>query len=240
MSEDATILTDERVFVALDLPSVEEARALVDRLGDSVASYKIGLQLLPIGGVALGRDLRAMGKNVFLDFKFHDIDATVEKATRSVAGLDAQFLTVHARPDVMRAAVKGKGSSSLKVLGVTVLTSLDQKALEDIGYNDNAENLVMRRVHQALEAGVDGVVASPLEAAAIRAVVPTSFLVVTPGVRPAGAAAGDQKRIATPAAALAAGASHLVIGRPISQASDPVAAARAIMAEIAGVDFRRP
>lgn len=240
MSEDATILTDERVFVALDLPSVEEARALVDRLGDSVASYKIGLQLLPIGGVALGRELRAMGKNVFLDFKFHDIDATVEKATRSVAGLDAQFLTVHARPDVMRAAVKGKGSSSLKVLGVTVLTSLDQKALEDIGYNDNAENLVMRRVHQALEAGVDGVVASPLEAAAIRAVVPTSFLVVTPGVRPAGTAAGDQKRIATPAAALAAGASHLVIGRPISQAADPVAAARAIMSEIAGVDFRRP
>ena len=240
MGQNTTVLTDERVFVALDLPSVEDARALVDRLGDSVASYKIGLQLLPIGGVALGRELRAMGKNVFLDFKFHDIDATVEKATRSVAGLDAQFLTVHARPDVMRAAVKGKGSSSLKVLGVTVLTSLDQKALEDIGYNDNAENLVMRRVHQALEAGADGVVASPLEAAAIRAVVPTSFLVVTPGVRPAGAAAGDQKRIATPAAALAAGASHLVIGRPISQASDPVAAARAIMSEIAGVDFRRP
>jgi orotidine-5'-phosphate decarboxylase len=181
-----------------------------------------------------------MGKNVFLDFKFHDIDATVEKATRSVAGLDAQFLTVHARPDVMRAAVKGKGNSSLKVLGVTVLTSLDQKALEDIGYNDNAENLVMRRVHQALDAGVDGVVASPLEAAAIRAVVPESFLVVTPGVRPVGTAAGDQKRIATPAAALAAGASHLVIGRPISQAPDPVAAARAVMAEIAGVDFRHP
>jgi orotidine-5'-phosphate decarboxylase len=240
MAQNAAILTDERVFVALDLPSVEEARALVDRLGDSVASYKIGLQLLPIGGVALGRDLRAMGKNVFLDFKFHDIDATVEKATRSVAGLDAQFLTVHARPDVMRAAVKGKGNSSLKILGVTVLTSLDQKALEDIGYNDNAENLVMRRVHQALDAGVDGVVASPLEAAAIRAVVPESFLVVTPGVRPVGTAAGDQKRIATPAAALAAGASHLVIGRPISQAPDPVAAARAIMAEIAGVDFRHP
>lgn len=239
MALKAASLTDERVFVALDLPSVEDARALVDRLGDSVASYKIGLQLLPIGGVALGRELRAMGKNVFLDFKFHDIDATVEKATRSVAGLDAQFLTVHARPDVMRAAVKGKGSASLKVLGVTVLTSLDQKALEDIGYNDNAENLVMRRVRQALDAGVDGVVASPLEAAAIRAVVPESFLVVTPGVRPAGTAAGDQKRIATPAAALAAGASHLVIGRPITQAIDPVAAARAIMAEIAGVDFRR-
>jgi orotidine-5'-phosphate decarboxylase len=230
--------TDERVFVALDLPSVEEARALVERLGDSVASYKIGLQLLPIGGVGLGRELRAKGKNVFLDFKFHDIDATVEKATRSVADLDAQLLTVHARPDVMRAAVKGKGSSSLKILGVTVLTSLDKQALEDIGYNDNAEDLVMRRVRQALAAGMDGVVASPLEAAAIRAAVPESFLVVTPGVRPRGADAGDQKRVATPSAALASGASHLVIGRPITQAKDPATAARAIMAEISGVDFR--
>ena len=233
------VATDERVFVALDLPSVEDARAMVAQLGDSVASYKIGLQLLPIGGVELGRDLRAMGKNVFLDFKFHDIDATVEKATRSVANLDAQLLTVHARPDVMRAAVRGKGASSLKILGVTVLTSLDKQALEDIGYNDNAEDLVMRRVRQALDAGVDGVVASPLEAASIRAAVPESFLVVTPGVRPQGADAGDQKRVATPAAALASGASHLVIGRPITQAPDPAAAARAIMAEVSGVDFRR-
>lgn len=230
--------TDERVFVALDLPTVEEAEALVEQLGDSVASYKIGLQLLPIGGVELGRKLRALGKNVFLDFKFHDIDATVEKATRSVAGLDAQLLTVHARPDVMRAAVKGRGQSSLKILGVTVLTSLDKQALEDIGYNDNAEDLVMRRVRQALEAGVDGVVASPLEAAAIRSVVPDSFLVVTPGVRPVGADVGDQKRIATPSAALASGASHLVVGRPITQADDPVKAAQAIMSEISGVDFR--
>ena len=233
------IPTDERVFVALDLPTVEAAEAMVETLGDSVASYKIGLQLLPIGGVALGRKLRAAGKNVFLDFKFHDIDATVEKATRSVAGLDAQLLTVHARPDVMRAAVRGRGESGLKILGVTVLTSLDKQALEDIGYNDNAEDLVMRRVRQALEAGVDGVVASPLEAAAIRAAVPDSFLVVTPGVRPAGSDAGDQKRIATPAAALASGASHLVVGRPITQADDPAAAAQAIMAEIAGIDFRQ-
>lgn len=232
-------LTDERVFVALDLPSVEEARAMVDQLGDTVASYKIGLQLLPIGGVALGRELRAQGKNIFLDFKFHDIDATVEKATASVAGLDAQLLTVHARPDVMRAAVRGKGSSDLRILGVTVLTSLDQQALKDIGYNDNAENLVMRRVRQAIEAGVDGVVASPLEAASIRAIVPDSFLVVTPGVRPAGSDAGDQKRIATPAAALTSGASHLVVGRPITQAPDPAKAAAAIMAEIADIDFRK-
>lgn len=231
--------TDERVFVALDLPSVEEAHAMVRVLGDSVASYKIGLQLLPIGGVELGRKLRDAGKNVFLDFKFHDIDATVEKATRSIVGLDAQLLTVHARPDVMAAAVRGKGDSGLKILGVTVLTSLDKQALEDIGYNDNAEDLVMRRVRQAQDAGVDGVVASPLEAAAIRAAVPDGFLVVTPGVRPIGADAGDQKRIATPAAALRSGASHLVIGRPITQASDPAAAARAIMAEIDGVDFRQ-
>lgn len=232
---------DDRVFVALDLPSVEEARAMVERLGTSVGSYKIGLQLLPIGGVGLGRELMRAGKNVFFDFKFHDIDATVEKATRSVAGLAGEastLLTVHARPDVMRAAVRGKADSALKVLGVTVLTSLDKQALEDIGYNDNAEALVMRRVRQALDAGMDGVVASPLEAGAIRAIVPDDFLVVTPGVRPVGADAGDQKRIATPAAALSSGASHLVIGRPITQATDPQASARAIMAEIAGVDFR--
>lgn len=231
-------MADPRLFVALDLPTVDEAQAMIDRLGDSVASYKIGLQLLPIGGVELGRKLRDAGKNVFFDFKFHDIDATVEKATRSVAGLDAQFLTVHARPDVMRAAVRGKGGSGLKVLGVTVLTSLDKKALEDIGYNDNAEALVMRRVNQALNAGIDGVVASPLEAAAIRAEVPESFLVVTPGVRPVGADVGDQKRIATPSAAFRSGASHIVVGRPITQAADPKAAAEAINAEIKGVDFR--
>ena len=212
------LAADPRVFVALDLPSVEEARRMVALLGDSVASYKIGLQLLPIGGVELGRELRAQGKNVFLDFKFHDIDATVEKATASVAGLAAQLLTVHARPDVMRAAVRGKGGSNLKILGVTVLTSLDKQALEDIGYND---------------------VASPLEAASIRALVPDSFLVVTPGVRPRGSAAGDQKRIATPSAALSSGATHLVVGRPITQADDPAQSARSIMAEIDGVDFRR-
>ena len=156
--------SDPRLFVALDLPSVAEAEAMVETLGDSIDSYKIGLQLLPIGGVELGQRLKARGKNIFYDFKLHDIGATVEKATRSIASLDADLLTVHARPDVMRAAVAGKGSSSLKILGVTVLTSLDRQALLDIGYNDNAENLVMRRVDQALKAGIDGVVSSPLEA----------------------------------------------------------------------------
>jgi len=226
--------SDPRLFVALDLPSVAEAEAMVETLGDAVESYKIGLQLLPIGGVEFGQRLKTMGKNVFYDFKLHDIGATVEKATRSIAGLGADLLTVHARPDVMRSAVTGKGQSSLKILGVTVLTSLDQQALEDIGYNDNAESLVMRRVQQALDAGIDGVVSSPLEAAAIRANVPDSFLVVTPGVRPAGAEKGDQKRIATPSSALSSGASHLVIGRPITQADDPRAAAMKICEEMRG------
>ena len=229
-----TIKSDPRCFVALDLPSVAEAEAMVETLGDAVASYKIGLQLLPIGGVELGQRLKAKGKNVFYDFKFHDIGATVEKATRSIAGLQADLLTVHARPDVMRSAVQGRGDAPLKILGVTVLTSLDRQALRDIGYNDNAESLVMRRVEQAIEAGIDGVVSSPLEAAAIRGNVPKSFLVVTPGVRPKGADAGDQKRIATPAAALKSGASHLVIGRPITQAADPRAAALSIAAEMQG------
>ena len=226
--------SDPRLFVALDLPSVAEAEAMVETLGDSIDSYKIGLQLLPIGGVELGQRLKARGKNIFYDFKLHDIGATVEKATRSIASLDADLLTVHARPDVMRAAVTGKGGSSLKILGVTVLTSLDRQALLDIGYNDNAENLVMRRVDQALKAGIDGVVSSPLEAAAIRANVPESFLVVTPGVRPAGADIGDQKRVATPASALSGGASHLVIGRPITQAKDPKQAAIRICQEMSG------
>lgn len=205
---------------------------MVETLGDAAESYKIGLQLLPIGGAEFGQELKAQGKNVFLDYKLHDIDATVEKATRSITTLGADLLTVHARPDVMRAAAKGSEGSSLKVLGVTVLTSLDRQALRDIGYNDNAESLVMRRVEQALKAGIDGVVASPLEAAAIRAAVPDGFLIVTPGVRPKGAAKGDQKRIATPSSALASGASHLVVGRPITQADDPRKAAQAIAKEM--------
>jgi len=227
--------SDPRVYVALDLPSVADAEAMVETLGDAVESYKIGLQLLPIGGVDLGQRLKAMGKNIFYDFKFHDIDATVEKAARSVAGLEADLLTVHARPDVMRAAAKGRGDAALKILGVTVLTSLDRGALQDIGYQGTAESLVMRRVQQAIDAGIDGVVSSPLEAEAIRAIVPEGFLVVTPGVRPKGADAGDQKRIATPAAALKWGASHLVIGRPITQADNPRAAALAIAQEIGGI-----
>ena len=223
---------DSRLYVALDLPTIEAAEAMVEKLGDHVLSYKIGLQLLPIGGVALGQRLKKLGKNVFYDFKFHDIDATVEKATRSVAGLGADLLTVHARPDVMRAAVKGRGESQLKLLGVTVLTSLDKKALEDIGYSMSAEDLVMRRVEQAILAGMDGVVSSPLEAGAIRSIVSDDFLIVTPGVRMPGGDKGDQKRVATPKDAFQSGASHLVIGRPITAQNDPARATEDILANI--------
>lgn len=228
----SSVNADPRLYVALDLPSIAEARAMTERLGDYVRSYKIGLQLLPLGGAEFGRELAAQGKNVFLDFKLHDIDATVEKATRSIAGIGADFLTVHARPDVMRAAAKGKEGHDLKILGVTVLTSLDQAALNDIGYNLSPEALVMRRVEQALDAGLDGVVASAQEAAKIRAAVPDDFIILTPGIRMAGDDIGDQKRVATPAKAFKDGASHIVIGRPITQAVDPKAAAARILASL--------
>lgn len=222
-------MSDPRLYVALDLPSVDEARAMVETLGESVSSYKIGLQLLPLGGADFGRELAAQGKNVFLDFKLHDIDITVEKAVRSIATIGADLLTVHARPDVMRAAAKGAQNSDLKILGVTVLTSLDQAALDDIGYHMSPEELVVRRVAQAQEAAIDGVVASAKEAAKIRSLVPADFLVVTPGIRMAGDDVGDQKRIATPANALSDGASHIVVGRPITQAPNPKAAAQRVI-----------
>jgi len=223
------MMADSRLYVALDLPTVALAQDMVDRIGDAVVSYKIGLQLLPLGGVDFGQRLKEQGKNVFYDFKLHDIDATVEKATRSISTLGADLLTVHARPDVMHAAAKGRGDSSLKILGVTVLTSLDKQALEEIGYHENAEDLVMRRVDQALMAGIDGVVSSPLEAEKIRKYVPDDFLIVTPGVRMPGGDKGDQKRIATPSDALKSGASHIVVGRPITMANNPKSAAQAII-----------
>ena len=225
---------DPRLYVALDLPSVEEARALTEAIGDAAISYKIGLQLLPIGGMDLVRALIDAGKNIFLDFKFHDIDATVEKAVRSVAGLGANILTVHARPDVMAAAARGKAGSDLNVIGVTVLTSLDKPALEAIGYTEDAKTLVMNRTQQALDAGIDGIVSSPLEASAVRAAVPDDFLIVTPGVRMPGGDKGDQKRVATPYDALNNGASHIVVGRPINAARDPRQAAIEITANMRG------
>lgn len=227
-------MSDPRLITALDLSTTDAADALVGALGPACSFYKIGLQLLPVGGMELARDLKARGNQVFLDFKLHDIPATVEKATRSITTAGADLLTIHAEPPVMRAAVEGRGDSGMKILGVTVLTAYDDAMLEEMGYRFGARDLVLRRVEQALECGVDGVVASPQEAGEIRARFGEGFLIVTPGIRPAGAETGDQKRIATPADALKAGATHLVIGRPISGAKDPEAAARAILQEMSG------
>lgn len=228
-------ISDPRLIVALDLPTTEEAWAVTRAVGEAVSFYKIGLQLFPMGGMELCRRLKADGKDVFLDFKLHDIPATVEKATRSIVTGGADLLTVHAEPPVMRAAVAGREGSSLRILGVTVLTSYDDAMLAEMGYAYGARDLVLRRVEQALEAGVDGVVASAHEAAEIRRRFGEGFLIVTPGIRPAGADAEDQKRVATPAEALAQGATHLVVGRPVNAADDPAAAARAIVAEMASI-----
>lgn len=225
---------DPRLIVALDLPTRAEAEAMVERLGDSVSFYKIGLQLLATGGMEMARDLKARGRQVFLDWKLHDIGATVEKAAAAIAAAGSgDFLTVHAQPQVLAAAVKGARGSGLKVLGVTVLTSLSGQDLGEIGYALGVEDLVRRRIGQALDAGADGVIASPHEAAIARRMGGPAFLVVTPGVRPAWAGADDQARAATPAEALANGASHLVVGRPITAAADPRAAALKLAEEMA-------
>jgi len=233
-------LSDPRLIVGLDLPSVEAARALVERLGDGVQFYKIGLTLLASpGGVAFARELWDQDKRVFQDWKLHDIGSQVEGAARAVAAGGCHFLTVHAEPQVMRAAVEGRGGMATDILAVTVMTSLSDQDLKEIGYSARAADLVETRVRQALDCGVDGVVSSPLEAERVRQIATEAgrqdFLIVTPGVRPAGADVGDQQRVATPAAALNAGASHLVVARPVISASDPVAAAAAIVAEMAGV-----
>lgn len=224
---------NDRLIAGLDKPSIEAAQAVIDAAGDAVSFYKIGLQLLPIGGPELARRLKAAGKKVFLDFKLHDIPDTVERATRSIATLGADFLTVHAEPPVMRAAVRGR-SGNLRLLAVTVLTAYDDAMLAEMGYSMGARDLVMKRVGQALDAGMDGVVASPLEAADIRARYGSGFDLVTPGVRMAGAPANDQARVATPADALRAGATHIVMARPICDAADPRAAALAVLKEMAG------
>lgn len=230
---------DPRIICALDLATTTEAAALVERIGDAVDFYKIGLQLFAVGGMDLARDLKAQGRRIFLDWKLHDIGATVEKATANLAGAGCDLLTVHARPQVMAAAQRGAAGSGLKVLGVTVLTSLTADDLSADDHSLSPAKLVELRVRQALEAGIDGVVSSPQEAARVRILAIEAgrpdFLVVTPGVRPVGASLDDQARAATPAAALQAGATHLVIGRPITAAADPRAAARAIAHEIAPI-----
>jgi orotidine-5'-phosphate decarboxylase len=223
----------DRLIVALDVPSVKEAEAMVTGLGNSVTFYKIGYQLAFAGGIPFATDLIAANKRVFLDLKLHDIGNTVAKGVESVAQMGATFLTVHAYPQTMTAAVEGKRGSKLKILAVTVLTSYDATDLEAAGYKLGVSDLVARRAEQARNIGVDGLVCSPEEASNLRGIVGGSLALVTPGIRPAGSAAGDQKRIMTPAKAIAAGADYLVVGRPIVEAADPKAVAEAIVAEIA-------
>lgn len=230
---------DQRLIVPLDLPTVEEARDMVERLGDAVSFYKIGLELLASDGMTLARELKASGKSIFLDWKLHDIGATVERSARVLAGSGCDLLTVHAEPQVMKAAVQARGDSSLKILAVTVLTSLTDADLIEMGYAFSARDLVERRVRQAIECGVDGIVSSPHEASLAREIAKAAsrpdFLIVTPGVRPFWSAKNDQARAATPEAAIRAGASHLVCGRPITAANDPREAALKVIEEIAGV-----
>ncbi|MCC6777248.1 MAG: orotidine-5'-phosphate decarboxylase [Hyphomicrobiales bacterium] len=223
----------ERLIVALDVSSVAAAEALVVRLGESVSFYKIGYQLAFAGGIDFARALASAGKHIFLDLKLHDIGNTVAKGVESVANLGATFLTVHAYPQTMHAAVDARKGSDLRILAVTVLTSYDDADLAAAGYDFTVSELVEERAAQARDIGVDGLVCSGEEAARLRGVVGAGMTLVTPGIRPAGAEAGDQKRIMTPAAAIAAGTDRLVVGRPIVAASDPKAAAVAIVAEIA-------
>jgi orotidine-5'-phosphate decarboxylase len=224
----------DRLIVALDLPDVAAAEAMVGRLGDSVTFYKIGYQLAYAGGLPLVRQLADHGKKVFADLKLHDIGNTVARGVQSVAQLGATFLTVHAYPQTMKAAVEGRAGSALKILAVTVLTSYDDGDLHAAGYRLGVSDLVEARAQQAQVLGVDGLVCSPEEAASLRKIVGHQMNLVTPGIRPGGTAAGDQKRIMTPARAIAAGADYLVVGRPVLEAADPRAAADAIQAEIAG------
>ena len=222
----------ERLIVALDLPSVDAAEKMVASLGESVLFYKIGYQLVFAGGLPFAAGLIAAGKQVFLDLKLHDIGNTVAKGVGSVAQLGATFLTVHAYPQTMKAAVEGKRGSTLRILAVTVLTSYDDADLAAAGYEMSVPELAAARAVQARDTGVDGLVCSAEEAASLRGIVGPGMVLVTPGIRPAGSAGGDQKRIMTPAQAIEAGADYLVVGRPVLEARDPKAAADAIVAEI--------
>ncbi len=227
--------SSDKLIVALDVPNAVAGEQLADRLGDSVNFYKIGLGMLTGGGFALAMQLKDSGKRIFIDLKLFDIGATIQAAVEGIAGFGMDFLTVHGDPHVVRAAVAGRGNSETKILAVTILTSLDRNDLDKaLIQNGKIPDLVVERARQAFAAGADGVIASPQEAAQIRALPEANGkIIVTPGVRPSGAALGDQKRVETPASAITAGADHLVVGRPIRDAADPAEAARAIQAEIA-------
>jgi len=224
------------LIVALDVENADEARKLVAALGDSAPFYKVGLELYASAGMDFVRELKQQGRRVFLDLKFYDIGETVKRAVAQVARAGVDFLTIHAMRQVMQAAVSGRGDSGLKLLGVTVLTSVDDGDLSDDGYSCSVGDLVGRRVRNAVQDGVDGLVCSALEVASVRALAPKAVL-VTPGVRSAGSAAGDQKRVATPAEAIANGADYLVIGRQVTRAADPRGEMLKILDEIeAGVN----
>ena len=231
--QPANIAPKDRLIVALDLSGVAQAEAMIAKLGDSVSFYKIGYQLGYAGGLPLVRQLSDSGKKVFVDLKLHDIGNTVARGVESVAKLGATFLTVHAYPQTMHAAVEARGGAKLRLLAVTVLTSYDDSDLAAAGYDFTVPELVAERAAQARDIGIDGLVCSAEEAIRLRALIRPSMVLVTPGIRPAGAAAGDQKRVMTPAAAIRAGADYLVVGRPIVAAPNPKAAAEAIVADIA-------
>jgi orotidine-5'-phosphate decarboxylase len=222
----------DRMIVALDVPSVADARVMATRIGAQASFYKIGMELVYGGGLDLVRALADEGKKVFLDLKLHDIPHTVEKAARQVSKLGATFLTVHAYPQTMKAALAGVAGTSTRILGVTVMTSMTDADLAEAGYALGVAETVARRADQARAIGIAGLILSPHEVAAMRARVGRDLLLVTPGVRPAGAALGDQKRVATPAGAIGDGADALVVGRPVTEAPDPARAAAAIVAEI--------
>ncbi|WP_105402461.1 orotidine-5'-phosphate decarboxylase [Neorhizobium sp. T7_12] len=225
----------DRLIVGLDIPTIGEAEKMVAALGDTVSFYKIGYQLVFAGGLELARDLAKDGKKVFLDMKLLDIDNTVAKGVENIVKMGMTMLTLHAYPKAMRAAVEAAKGSDLCLLAVTVLTSMDETDLVDAGYEYDPHTLVLRRSEQALAAGMGGIVCSAEESAAVRKIVGPDMAIVTPGIRPAGSEAGDQKRVMTPSDALRAGSSHLVVARPIVKAPDPKAAAQAILAEMQGV-----
>lgn len=231
-------LAREKLIVALDYWNIEDARKLVRDLGNEVSFYKVGLGLQLVGGNEFARELIAEGKRVFLDYKYYDIEETVRRAVAQAAELKITFLTVHGVASIMKAAAAGRGDSAMKVLGVTVLTSMDAQDIKEMGFECNVEDIVVARAKRALEVGVDGVVASALEAAELRRQTGNRLMIVSPGIRPSGGARHDQKRVATPFEAMRAGADYLVLGRPVYAADNPKAAAQAIIREMA--DALRP
>jgi orotidine-5'-phosphate decarboxylase len=232
MEHDMALESRERLIVALDVPSAAKAETMVTQLGDSVRFYKIGYQLAFAGGLPFAKELIAAGKQVFLDLKLHDIGNTVAKGVESVAQLGATFLTVHAYPQTMKAAIEGRRGSKLRILAVTALTSYDDADLAAAGYEMDVKELASARAAQARDIGIDGLVCSAEEVTALRDIAGAGMVLVTPGIRPAGGDAGDQKRIVTPARAIKAGADYLVVGRPVVETADPRSAADAIVAEI--------